>query len=156
MSWTTPRTFVAGEVETAALFNTHLRDNLNALLPIAASVATGQTTASTSYADLATTGPAVTVTTNTSVLVVFGCKMGGAVAGTQYNMGYAVSGATTTAAADANSLQVLVATVGTSTQLSWMDIATVTAGSNTFTAKYKVSGDTGTFTNRRIAVFALN
>jgi hypothetical protein len=29
--WTTPRTFVAGEVETAAIFNAHLRANLNAI-----------------------------------------------------------------------------------------------------------------------------
>lgn len=28
--WTTPRTFVAGEIETASIFNTHLRSNLNA------------------------------------------------------------------------------------------------------------------------------
>lgn len=31
MAWTAPRTFVAGEVETAAIFNTHLRDNLLAI-----------------------------------------------------------------------------------------------------------------------------
>lgn len=31
MAWTTPRTWVAGEVVTAALMNTHLRDNLDAL-----------------------------------------------------------------------------------------------------------------------------
>jgi hypothetical protein len=29
--WTTPRTFVAGEIETAAIFNAHLRSNLNAI-----------------------------------------------------------------------------------------------------------------------------
>jgi hypothetical protein len=28
MGWTSPRTFVAGELETATIFNTHLRDNL--------------------------------------------------------------------------------------------------------------------------------
>lgn len=31
MAWTTPRTWVAGEVVTAALLNTHLRDNLLAI-----------------------------------------------------------------------------------------------------------------------------
>lgn len=31
MSWTAPRTWVTGEIVTAALLNTHLRDNLNAL-----------------------------------------------------------------------------------------------------------------------------
>lgn len=31
MAWTAPRTWVAGEVVTAALLNTHLRDNLKAV-----------------------------------------------------------------------------------------------------------------------------
>lgn len=31
MAWTAPRTWVAGEMATAALLNTHLRDNLLAL-----------------------------------------------------------------------------------------------------------------------------
>jgi hypothetical protein len=31
MAWTTPRTWVAGEVVTAALMNTHVRDNLKAI-----------------------------------------------------------------------------------------------------------------------------
>jgi hypothetical protein len=33
MAWTTPRTWVSGETVTAALMNTHVRDNLSALLP---------------------------------------------------------------------------------------------------------------------------
>lgn len=31
MAWTTPRTWTAGELVTAAIGNTHWRDNLNAL-----------------------------------------------------------------------------------------------------------------------------
>lgn len=31
MAWTSPRTWVTGETVTAALLNTHLRDNLNAI-----------------------------------------------------------------------------------------------------------------------------
>ena len=31
MAFTSPRTWVAGELVTASLLNTHLRDNLNAL-----------------------------------------------------------------------------------------------------------------------------
>jgi len=34
MAYTTPRTWVTGEVVTAALLNTHLRDNLNAAFPV--------------------------------------------------------------------------------------------------------------------------
>jgi len=32
MAWTTPRTWVASETVTAAIMNTHIRDNLNALV----------------------------------------------------------------------------------------------------------------------------
>ncbi len=31
MAWTTPRTWIVGEVPTAALMNTHVRDNLSFL-----------------------------------------------------------------------------------------------------------------------------
>jgi hypothetical protein len=31
MAWTSPRTWVAGEVPTASIFNSHIRDNLKAL-----------------------------------------------------------------------------------------------------------------------------
>lgn len=34
--WTVPRTYVAGEIVTAAILNTDHRDNLNALLPLGA------------------------------------------------------------------------------------------------------------------------
>lgn len=34
MAWTAPRTWTAGETLTAALLNTHLRDNLNAAFPV--------------------------------------------------------------------------------------------------------------------------
>lgn len=33
MAWTAPRTWVTGELVTAALLNTHLRDNLTAIVP---------------------------------------------------------------------------------------------------------------------------
>jgi hypothetical protein len=34
MAWTTPKTWSAGETLTAANFNTHIRDNLNAIGPL--------------------------------------------------------------------------------------------------------------------------
>src|SRR4051812_49056204 len=34
MAWTPPRTWIAGEVVTESLLNTHLRDNLLALAPV--------------------------------------------------------------------------------------------------------------------------
>ncbi len=29
MSWTAPRTWVTGEIETTTIFNTHIRDNID-------------------------------------------------------------------------------------------------------------------------------
>lgn len=40
MAWTTPRTWVAGELVTAALFNTHIRDNENALPTVTSTITT--------------------------------------------------------------------------------------------------------------------
>jgi microcystin-dependent protein len=36
LAWTVPRTWVTGELVTGSLMNTHLRDNLNAVLPVGA------------------------------------------------------------------------------------------------------------------------
>jgi hypothetical protein len=48
MAWTTPKTWSAGETLTAANFNTHIRDNLNAVGPtIARARTTGDVTNST-------------------------------------------------------------------------------------------------------------
>ncbi len=43
MAWTSPRTWVAGAVVTAAQLNAHLRDNLQALLPLDATAWTSYT-----------------------------------------------------------------------------------------------------------------
>ena len=120
-----------------------------------AKVATSQNTTSTSYTDLATSGPAVTLTTGTKALVIITC----ASANTDINrtclMSYAVSGATTIAASDS-----IAAINQNSSQTSTMryssaSVPTLTAGSNTFTAKYAVNAGTGTFSDREIFVINL-
>lgn len=148
---------MAGETVTAALMNTHVRDNFNALLWSAATVATSETTTSTSYTDLATSGPAVTLTTLTTVMILIS---GACYDGTGGQIAYissAVSGATTVAAADTRCMATTQYTANPYFQGSYSSLlAGLTAGSNTFTLKYKVSGGTGTFINRNIAVLALN
>jgi hypothetical protein len=157
--------------------NTHVRDNFNETAPGIAS-ATGlfivtdgansiveraptidyepaaETTTSTSYTDLATAGPAVTVTTGTAAIVFATASIRNNTATQNALMGWAVSGATTTAANDA-----WAAAVGGTSNIfersTSIWIATLTGGSNTFTAKYKVSGGTGTFDERSIVVIPL-
>ena len=51
MAWTTPRTWVDGELVTAALMNTHLRDNLNAVPHIIRKTADESVTSNTTPQD---------------------------------------------------------------------------------------------------------
>ena len=118
-----------------------------------ATVATSQTTTSTSYTDLATAGPAVTVTTGTRALVIIGSDITNNTSATSARTSFAVSGATTVAAVDTYCAKLYWTTGQSAIQVSGVYLLTgLTAGANTFTAKYKVSGGTGTFLNRSIAV----
>jgi hypothetical protein len=120
--------------------------------PVSTVVATNETSASTSYTDLATGGPAATVTTGTSALVTITCTQGNAGAGSSTYTGYAVSGASTVGANDARAL--LTATQGVNNQgFSATYLQTgLTAGSNVFTLKYRVTSGTGSWLNRGITV----
>lgn len=173
MAWTAPMTAVAGAFN-AADFNTYVRDNLNTLAPALATavgqyfVATGanalvarsmstasvsatQTTTSASYTDLSTVGPAVTVTSGTRVLVMFSAVIQNATANAGSRMSVAVSGASTVAASDSIALIVDGQAASNSASLSVATLFTgLTAGSNTFTAKYMASSGTGSFGTRRI------
>lgn len=119
-------------------------------------VATSQTTTSTSYTDLSTAGPAVTLTTGTKAYVILTTYTFNNTSNSVSNMGFAVSGATTIAAADTACLLFRGNIAGgQDIQASAVYEVTLTAGSNTFTSKYKVSGNTGTFSNRGITVIAV-
>jgi len=130
--------------------------------PVSGNFATAQTnsaqaTSSTSYADLSTV-TSVTVTTGTAAF----CVWHAAALSTTTNGGVfvsvAVSGATTVAASDtiANYLQYANSGAGIYFPIHSGHIFTgLTAGSNTFTIKYRVSSGTGTFDTRGIQVVAL-
>lgn len=115
-----------------------------------------------SYIDLATVGPSVTITTGTSCCISFSCNVAETANDTtQAWMSFAVSGATTLAANDTNSITVNTAAValpltqGASISRT-MKITGLTAGSNTFTAKYKATcAGSGViqFSNRDLVVF---
>lgn len=121
-----------------------------------ATVLTEQGTSSTSYTDLATAGPAVTVTTGTKAMVIVTSWIdnAGDAGGSGY-MGYAVSGATTIAATDDTAVYHRV--WGSSEiRASAASVVTLTAGSNTFTAKYKRAVEsTSNFKQRSIIVINL-
>ncbi len=115
-----------------------------------AAVLTSETTASTSYTDLATAGPSVTVTTGIAALVTITAEISNTGQVSNY-VGYEVSGATTTAVSDERKLRVSgPATVVQ--QMSASYLAVLTAGSNTFKLVYKTDGGTATFLRRSIIV----
>src|SRR5215207_2977762 len=129
------RTWATGDVPSAADFN-----NLHAD-PLPADVTPGQSTTSTSYVDLATAGPAVTETlvTGQKVLVIVSCRADNTTntATSASNMSFAVSGASTLAAADVNAAEITgICGAGTTTR---MTVFTATGtGSTTFTSKYRM------------------
>jgi len=112
--------------------------------PTSATVATSQTTTSTSFTDLATVGPAVTVTTGTSALVIITAQIVSS-NGNDAVASFAVSGATTTSPTNSISLSTGSAGGLISVQASAIYYVTLTAGSNTFTMKYKMNA-AGTLT----------
>jgi len=120
-----------------------------------ATVTTSQTTTSTSYTDLATSGPAVTITTGTKALVIVSATLSNSTNSAFMYMDYAVSGSTTRSASDNTAAMFRAASTNDDKRYSAASIITVTAGSNTFTAKYKQSGGTGLAEKREIIVIDL-
>jgi hypothetical protein len=104
-----------------------------------ARVDTNQTTTSTSFTDLATAGPAVTLNTGTKAMVMVSSRLYHSSGGSACAMGFAVSGASTVAAVISSAL-----IENSQSKTSYTTLVTgLTAGSNTFTAKYE-SQDPGT------------
>ena len=122
----------------------------------AAYLATQNTTTSTSFTDLGSVGPAVSLDTGTAALVIVGCTMNNDTAPNYILMGFAVTGASSVAADDAAALYRQQPDHSADFSASKVALVTgLTAGTNTFTAKYRVTGGTGTFYRRLIAVIPL-
>jgi hypothetical protein len=123
-----------------------------------AAVSAFESTTSTSYTNLATSGPAVTVTTGTKALVIVSARI---VNSTNNNslqawMSYGVTGATTTSASDTWALAVSgIQSIAYQMKMSLASVATLTAGSNVFTAKYRATSGTSEFGDRSIFVINL-
>lgn len=172
-------TAVANSVFTAAQFNTFVRDNLNETAPakatvtsshfvgngtnsIAERISAGQlvsaaeTTASTSFVDLATVGPSVTVTTGTKAFIFIRAGMENSGANSACHMAMEISGATSSVASLTRAIT--TAGLGAASRMrigAGIFVDFLVAGSNTFTAKYSVSANTGTFVTREISVIPL-
>lgn len=185
MTWTSPMTFVANQVLTAAQVNTFLRDNMLESEMAKATTANGYfignatnsivqripqyaeengtgTTQSTDFTDLTTAndGPSVTCTTGTQALVFFSAQMWADTSEAQIRMNYDISGDTTRQPADETGLTIDGLT-GTSqvVQMGQYDVAqNLNPGTNVFTLKYAASRSspaTCSFSGRRLLVLPL-
>lgn len=182
MSWTTPLTAVANATFTAAQFNASVRDNLNVTpaalattaggifvatganaiaqrIPVTNTVATSNTSTATSFGDLAAAGPAVTAVTGTQAIVIVTTSVNNSGTAGDNRVDFAITGSTTRAASDSTALIHQVAAAGQSMRASVVNMITgITAGSNTFTNKYRITaagGGTATFNDRVITVIPL-
>ena len=121
-------------------------------------VSTQESTTSSSYTDL-TTSQAVTLTTGTKALVALSCRtLNGSTASINMGISFGVSGATTVSAADQyGTLQFYGAATNAQFAVSSAVVITgLTAGSNTFTMKFKSNGSNSAFfENRNISVVDL-
>lgn len=171
-------TWVSSEVVSASTMNTHVRDNFLETAPAKATasgflisdgsngvvavtqqyqqITTSETTTSTSFTDLATTGPEVTTTTRTTAMVAVGGGTSNSSAGAGCYMGVAVSGASSVSSS-VNRAFFAESAANDIVQATFVYFQSgLTAGSNTFTAEYRVgSGGTGTWRRRVLTVIPL-
>jgi hypothetical protein len=144
--------FFAGEELTAALLNAFLTKNANEAV-----VLTAESTASTSYTDLTTVGPAVTITSaGTRALVIWSATMFSADATLRGGyVDYAISGATSRSPSTDTAICASATNGAAGHRFSGVDLVTITPGSNTFTLKYQTAGSgTFVFQRRSLIVFA--
>lgn len=124
-----------------------------------ARVATDEASTSTTYADLATVGPSVSIVTGTSVLITMNCNCY-STSGLTQNIwvSFTVSGASTLAADDTrSSLTTVYGITGHNAALaSTLLITGLTAGLNAFVLKYRTDSGTSRWTQRNIVVQTIN
>lgn len=176
MAWTVPKTWTPTEIPTATDLNIHLRDNLMetmvakatqegqifvstgvhaiaARLPQAANITTSQTTTSTTYTDLATVGPEVTVTHGPYAMVIISTRISNNTTNGSSRMSWAMSGSNVRAALNTTAIQQNGVDANNVWRIGNVDIlTTLTPGTTTFTAKYNLTSGTGTYADRCIAV----
>ena len=175
MAWTAPLTAIAGVALTAAQWNATVRDDLLETAPAKATSATAayfvgngtnsivqrvvtqgitnglDSTTSTSYTSLSSTGPDLSCTTGTRALVWINAQQSNDTINVGTRASYSVSGATTIAADDDWAFLTNSA-AGQSLRGSVCKLESFTAGTNSFNMRYRVESNNGSWSKRRIQV----
>jgi len=125
--------------------------------PMTADVATAETSASSSFGDLTTAGPSVTLSlvTGQKCTVTVSARIDSPASLDEGFMSFAVSGTQTQAASDANAARLVgnsAGAIGVVSERSSVFTATATGSNFVFTAKYRRTGGSFTFRDRRIVV----
>jgi hypothetical protein len=179
MAWTSPMTAVANAALTAAQWNTHVRDNLNETSPAKAtaasrwfpgigandirerailgdSIVTSESTTSTSYTNLTSWGPTVTMTTSTYALVWINAHLATNTAGAVAFASYEVTGASSTSASDVWSCRMQASGTNDDQRAGIAHYQNaITAGSNSFRMMYRTNTGTASFASRHILVMGM-
>jgi hypothetical protein len=178
ITWNAPITWTNGQTVTSAQLNAQIRDNMNETAPAKATVAgshfvgnganviaerlildavvdTSETTASTSYTNLATNGPQVSIVTGAKALVWISVQQGNSTNTASTATSYEVTGATTRISGSTVAIINDSTATGSLHRAGVCDLQATTAGTNVFRMQYLVSGGTGTFLRRREQVMAL-
>lgn len=177
MTWTTPKTWVANTVLYAADLNTHMRDNMQELAPAKATTAgsifvteginrivertpdfaeihTAEMTGSTSWTNLFTTGPSLTIRTGGSALFFISASVKNTASNATSLMSVEVSGSSDINPSDDWAFRVDGITENNETRYSSFHYErNLTPGMNTFTMKYKAGSGMATFAHREMVVF---
>lgn len=176
MTWTAPMTAVDGDIFTASQYNTHVRDNLmeteratgtaagqyfvttgtNSISPRiggSQTVNTESATTNSSFGNLPSAGPAVTLTTGENALCIFKVRGWHNSNDVSWQVSVEVSGSTTIAADATRAIVTDGRNGGSGNRLSFMGatrFTDLTPGTNTFTLKYWNTN--GSFQSRHLAV----
>lgn len=180
MAWTAPMTAVDNDYFSADQYNANIRDNFLETAPAKATTSGGffaatgtnaiaerigataavappsESTTSTSYTNLTTPGPAVTVTTGVLAILSYSCDMAAGAVNGYATATVEISGATTVAAGLLYAIEHQGMPTGSvNMRLGATFLVPLTAGSNTFTMKYKSDAGSGIFSRREISVLPL-
>lgn len=146
-------TAVAKATQSGSIFAGTGTNSVAERVPSADFVTNAETTTSTSYTNLATVGPSVTVTSGAKILIGVNAEVGNNTVNAGSLMSVDISGAHTAAATDTYCFGGTSSTANASDRGSMMVLLTsITPGSSTYTAKYRVSSGTGSFDDRRLTV----